>query len=201
LGDDYDVISRSPHMEYFKKNDIEVLYMTDPMDSFLLVGLNEYNGKALKNVDDAELKLPEDKKPDEKEKTEAIPTDQFEALLNRFKEVLGERVEDVRESKILTDSPCRLVNPSGAMNTGMQRVQRLLDKDYKIPKKILEINRNSVLLQDISGRLEANGQDELIAPLVEQLFENALVEEGIHPNPADMVPRIQKLMEAAARQS
>jgi molecular chaperone HtpG len=201
LGDDYDVISRSPHMEYFKKNDIEVLYMTDPMDSFLLVGLNEYNGKPLKNVDDAELKLPEDKKPAEKEKKEAIPTDQFEALVNRFKEVLGERVEDVRESKILTDSPCRLVNPAGAMNTGMQRVQRLLDKDYKIPKKILEINRNSVLLQDISGRLAANGQDELIDPLVEQLFENALVEEGIHPNPADMVPRIQKLMEAAARQS
>jgi len=200
LGDDYDVISRSPHMEYFKKHDIEVLYMTDPMDSFLLVGLNEYNGKPLKNIDDAGLDLPEDKKPDKKKKKEAIPTDQFEALVTRFKEVLGERVEDVRESKILTDSPCRLVNPPGAVNTGMQRVQRLLDKDYQIPKKILEINRNSELIQDISHRLDANADDTLINPLIEQLFENSLVEEGIHPNPADMVPRIQQLMAAAAKQ-
>jgi len=200
LGDDYDVISRSPHMEYFKKHDIEVLYMTDPMDSFLLVGLNEYNGKPLKNVDDAGLDLPEDDKPDEeKKKEDAIPTDEFEALVTRFKDVLGERVEDVRESKILTDSPCRLVNPPGAMNTGMQRVQRLLDKDYQIPKKILEINRNSELIQNISHRLDANSEDALINPLIEQLFENSLVEEGIHPNPADMVPRIQQLMEAAAK--
>jgi molecular chaperone HtpG len=187
-------------MEYFKKHDIEVLYMTDPMDSFMLVGLNEYNGKPLKNVDDAGLDLPEDEKADADEKKEdAISTDEFEALVTRFKDVLGERVEDVRESKILTDSPCRLVNPPGAMNTGMQRVQRLLDQDYQIPKKILEINRNSELIQNISHRLDANADDALINPLVEQLFENALVEEGIHPNPAEMIPRIQQLMAAAAK--
>src|SRR6185503_5871476 len=65
LGDDYNVISRSPHLEYFKKHDIEVLYLTDPMDSFMLVGLQNYNGKALKNVDDASLNLPEADKPAE----------------------------------------------------------------------------------------------------------------------------------------
>jgi molecular chaperone HtpG len=199
LGDNYSVISRSPHLEYFRKHDIEVLYLTDPMDSFMLVGLREYNGKPLKNVDDAGLDLPEEEKVDEEKKEEAIPSDQFEALVARFKEVLGDRVEDVRESKILTDSPCRLVNPAGALNTGMQRVQRLLDKDYQIPKKILEINRNSELIQNISARFSTNAEDELINPLIEQLFESALVTEGIHPNPADMVPRIQKLMEAAAQ--
>jgi molecular chaperone HtpG len=199
LGDDYGVISHSPHMEYFKKHDIEVLYLTDPMDSFMLVGLNEYNGKPLKNVDDAGLDLSEADKVDEEKKEEAIPSDQFETLVARFKEVLGDRIEDVRESKILIDSPCRLVNPVGALNTGMQRVQRLLGKDYQIPKKILEINRNNGLIQNISARLAANAEDELINPLIEQLFESALVVEGIHPNPAEMVPRIQRLMEAAAK--
>jgi molecular chaperone HtpG len=199
LGDDYNVLSHSPHLEYFNKHDIEVLYLTDPMDSFMLVGLNEYNGKPLKNVDDAGLDLSEADKVDEEKKEEAIPSDQFETLVARFKEVLGDRIEDVRESKILTDSPCRLVNPVGALNTGMQRVQRLLGKDYQIPKKILEINRNSGLLQNISARLAANAEDELVNPLIEQLFESALVVEGIHPNPAEMVPRIQRLMEAAAR--
>ncbi len=200
LGDDYNVISRSPHLEYFKKHDIEVLYLTDPMDSFMLVGLNEYSGKPLKNVDDAGLNLPEDSQTEETKDAEtASPADKFEALVTRFKEALKDRVEDVRESKILTDSPCRLVNPPNAMNTNMQRVQRLLGKDYQIPKKILEINRSSPLMQNLSARLAANPEDALVNPLIEQLFESALVLEGIHPNPADMIPRIQQLMEAAAK--
>jgi molecular chaperone HtpG len=200
LGDNYNVISRSPHLEYFKKHNIEVLFLADPMDSFMLVGLHDYNGKPLKNVDDAGLNLPEEDKPAEAKETEAaIPTDQFEALVVRFKDVLKDRVEDVRESKILTDSPCRLVNPPNAINTNMQRVQRLLGKDYVVPKKILEINRSSGLVQSLSARLATNPDDALINPLIEQLYESSLVLEGIHPNPADMIPRIQQLMEAAAR--
>ncbi|MCI0664785.1 MAG: molecular chaperone HtpG, partial [Acidobacteria bacterium] len=199
IGDDYNVVSRSPHLEYFKKHDIEVLYLTDPLDSFMLIGLTEYNGKPLKNVDDASLDLPQPEKSEGEEKAaEAIPTNEFEALLARFKETLGDRVEDVRESKILTASPCRLVNPPDAINPNMQRVQRLLGKDYQIPKKILEINRGNSLIQNLSARLAAKGDDSLIDPLIEQLFESELVTEGIHPNPAGMIPRIQQLMEAAA---
>ena len=200
IGDDYKVVARSPHLEYFRKHNLEVLYLTDPLDSFMLVSLNEYNGKPLKNVDDAGLKLPEEKEAEaEKPAEEKISKDEFEALLARFKEALGDKVEDVRESKLLTDSPCRLVNPPGAPNTGLQRVQRLLGKEYELPKKILEINRGSSLIQQISARLAANPADQLINPLIEQLFDSALVSEGIHPNPADMLPRIQQLMEAAAQ--
>ncbi len=200
IGDDYNVLSRSPHLEYFKKQEIEVLYLTDPLDSFMLIGLADYNGKPLKNVDDAGLDLPEaEKSKEEKEAEKAIPSDEFEALIARFKDSLGDRVEDVRESKILTDSPCRLVNPSDAMNINMQRVQRLLGNDYEIPKKILEINRGNTLIQNLSVRLAANADDALINPLIEQLFESELVTEGIHPNPADMIPRIYQLMQAATR--
>jgi molecular chaperone HtpG len=200
LGDDYRVVARSPHLEYFKKHDLEVLYLTDPMDSFMLVGLTEYNGKPLKNVDDAGLDLPEEEQSEaEKEAEEALPADRFEALVERVKTVLGDRVADVRESKILSDSPCRLVNPAGAINTGMQRVQRMLGQEFEMPKKILEINRGSGLIQNISARLAANAEDPLVDPLIEQLYDSALVSEGIHPNPADMLPRIQQLMEAAAR--
>jgi molecular chaperone HtpG len=202
IGDDYKVISRSPHLEYFKKHDIEVLYLTDPLDSFMLIGLTEYNGKPLKNVDDSSLELPEEEKDEARaEAEEKISGDDFEALVTRFKNTLGERIEDARESKILTDSPCRLVNPPNAMNANMQRVQRWLNKDFAIPKKILEINRNNPLIQNLSARLTANADDELINPLIEQLFENELVMEGIHPNPADMIPRIQQLMAAAAQRT
>ncbi|MDH3674287.1 MAG: molecular chaperone HtpG [Anaerolineae bacterium] len=200
LGDDFKVISRSPHLEYFKKHELEVLYLTDPLDSFMLIGLTEYNGKLLRNVDDASLDLPESEKSEEEQETEeAISSDEFEALMARFKTTLADRVEDVRESKILTDSPCRLVNPADAVNINMQRVQRLLGKDYEIPKKILEINRGNALIQNLSVRLAANDGDNLIDLLIEQLFENEMLTEGIHPNPADMIPRIQVLMEAASQ--
>jgi molecular chaperone HtpG len=151
-------------------------------------------------VDDSNLDLPSvDKTEAEQKAEETIPSDEFEKLVARCKEVLGDRVEGVRESKILTDSPCRLVNPPDAINPNMQRVQRLLNKDYQVPKKILEINRGNPLIQNLSARLAANTDDTLINPLIEQLFENELVTEGIHPNPADMIPRIQQLMKAAAR--
>lgn len=200
IGDSYSVLAHSPHLEYFKKHALEVLYLTDPMDSFMLVGLTEYEGKPLKNVDDADLELPAADQPADEQPAEALPGDEFETLVARFKKVLGERVVDVRESKLLTDSPGRLVNPADALNTSMQRVQRLLGKDYEVPKKILEINRSSGLIRDVSTRLSANPEDPLIDLLIEQLYESALLVEGIHPNPADMIPRIQQLMEAAARQ-
>jgi molecular chaperone HtpG len=198
LGDDYKVLSRSPHLEYFRKHNIEVLYLTDPLDSFMLMGLIDYNGKSLKNVDDAGLNLPDQEKSDEaKEAEEALPKDEFDKLVARFKEVLGDRVEEVRESKILTDSPARLVNPADAMNANMQRVQRLLGQDYHIPRKILEINRGNGLIQNLSARLESNAADPLVNTLIEQLFANELVTEGLHPNPAEMVSRIYELMAAA----
>jgi molecular chaperone HtpG len=200
LGDDYNVLSRSPHLEYFRKHDIEVLYLTDPLDSFLLIGLTEYDEKPLKNIDDAGLDLPVGEEDEAKETAEqAISSDDFEKLVARFKDVLGERVEDVVESKILSDSPARLVNPKDALNANIQRVQRLLDKDYQIPKKILEINRKHELIQGLSVRLATSTDDPLINALIEQLYANELVTEGIHPNPAEMVTRIYELMEAAAR--
>ncbi|MCI0528940.1 MAG: molecular chaperone HtpG, partial [Nitrospira sp.] len=57
IGDDYNVLSRSPHLEYFKKHELEVLYLADPLDSFMLIGLTDYNGKPLKNIDSADLDL------------------------------------------------------------------------------------------------------------------------------------------------
>jgi molecular chaperone HtpG len=200
LGDDYNIVSRSPHLEYFKKNNIEVLYLTDPLDSFMLIGLTEYNGKPLKNIDNANLDLPEGEKSEEEKKAEeAIPANEFEALVSRFKEALGDRVEDVRESKLLTNSPCRLVNASDAGNVNMQRVQRLLGKEYQVPKKILEINRGNPLVQSLSARVVAQKDDPLINTLIEQLYENELVTEGLHPNPAAMISRIYDLMTAAAQ--
>lgn len=192
LGESPASVGRSPHLDYFRAHDIEVLYLTETVDSFMVLGLREFEGKPVQNVDDAGLELAT-----ESSAADQLPADQFNALVERFRRVLGERITGVRESKLLTDSPCRLVSPEGAVERDMARVRRLLDQNYEMPKKLLEINRGHALLRELA-RLVTERPDEPVIDLsIEQLYENALLVEGIHPNPANMVGRIQALIEAA----
>ena len=114
--------------------------------------------------------------------------------LNLFKDILGERISDVRITDRLTNSVARLVDAKGSLGQEMQRVYRIMDKDYQIPKKVLEINPDHPILQKISHLPEDDNRRELI---VAQVFESTLLIEGLHPDPASMIPRIQQLMESA----
>jgi len=110
---------------------------------------------------------------------------------------LGARVTQVRESKVLRDHPCRLVTPEDAPGREMQRVYRLMNQEYEVPPKIFEINRRHPLIRNMARMAAAGPRDALLDQAIEQLYENQLLIEGLHPNPAAMVARIQTLMEAA----
>ena len=197
LGDDLKSVARSPHLDYFRAHEIEVLYLTDPIDGFMTTMLREYDGKPLQNVDDASLDLPKAAaKQGDDDETRASVED-FDRLLARFKTVLGERITGVRESKTLVNSPCRLISPENSFDRDLQRIRRLTEQDYEIPKKLLEVNRAHPLVTNLAQMLANHTDETLIDAAIEQLFDNALLLEGIHPNPADMVERIQRLMEAA----
>ncbi len=199
LGSDVKSVSHSPHLDYFRQENIEVLYLVDTLDTFMLAGLQTYEGFQLKNVDDPALELPE-RKEKEKEKNEA-PQAEFDSLVARFKSKLGERITEVRASERLVDSPIRLVSPDASKDHEMDRVRRMLEKDFSIPKKVMEINRAHPLIKNLAA-LTANAQSEAtVDDCIEQLYENGLLLEGLHPNPAEMVGRIQTLMEAATRNS
>jgi molecular chaperone HtpG len=128
---------------------------------------------------------------------ESLPQPDFEQLVERFKSTLGDRILDARESKRLTDSPCRLVSPEGSPDRDLYQVRRLIEQEFEVPKKILELNRRHPLIQNLARLLNESPEETLINTAIEQLFDNALLLEGLHPNPADMTPRIQMLMEAA----
>ena len=197
LGDDESSVSRSPHLDYFQTHCYEVLTLTDPVDSFMLLGLREYKEFSLQNVAASDLNLPEQSEEVEKNEQEKPPSLSDEAvdgLVNIFKDILGERVSDVRITDRLTNSVARLVDAKGSLGQEMQRVYRIMDRDYKIPKKVLEINPDHPILQKISQLPEDDHRRELI---VEQVFESTLLIEGLHPDPASMIPRIQQLMESA----
>ena len=199
LGEDLKAAARSPHLDYFRKENIEVLYLVDPLDGFVVTSLQSYEGFPLKNVDDAGLDLPESGKAKEREIEAAVPQAEFDALVACFKAQLGDRVTDVRASDRLVDSPVRLVSPEDARQRDMERVRRLVEKDYTIPKKILEINRRHPLIKNLSALVAAGQSEGVVNDCIQQLYDNGLLLEGLHPNPAEMVGRIQALMEAAVR--
>ena len=84
----------------------------------------------------------------------------------------------------------------------MSRVYRLLGQEFEAPKRILEINRGHPIIGNLARLVSETPEAEVIDPTIEQLYENQLLMEGLHPNPTDMIPRIRQLMEAAtARES
>ncbi len=136
----------------------------------------------------------------EKESTAELSAEDFAKLILRIKEVLGERVVEVREAKVLKDSPARLVSPESGPEREMQRVRRLLESDYEIPARIMEVNRGHPLIQNLSALVQTDFANPLIDLSIEQLFDNLLLVEGLLPNPVQMVPRIQSLLERATRE-
>jgi molecular chaperone HtpG len=197
LGEDLKSVSRSPHLDYFRANDVEVLYLVDPIDGFMTSMLREFDGTPLQNVDDAGIDLPETKKDEESDEKKAVAQDDFDKLVERFKTVLGDQVTDVRESKQLVNSPCRLVTPEDNFDRDLQRIRRLTEQDYSVPKKILELNRRHPIVVNLAQLLTQADAAKVVDATAGQLFANALLLEGISPNPADMVERVQTLMEAA----
>jgi molecular chaperone HtpG len=177
-------------MDAFRKADIEVLVLTDPVDSFMLMRLKEYEGHLLVNVADAEL--PEKEEPTEEK--EALDEDTVSDLVSRFKAVLGDKVSDVRTTDRLSNSPARLVDPEGAPDQSMQRVYQMMDKKFELPKKVLELNPHHAIMSRLASLPEDDSRFNLIA---QQVYENTLLIEGLHPDPVSMVGRIQELIASA----
>ncbi len=184
----------SPHLDYFRKHNLEVLYLVDPIDSFMAQGLREFEGFKMQSVDDPTLDLPKDETQAEEPET---PAGEFDGLVARFKSQLGDRVADVRASERLVDSPARLVASDGKGGHEMDRIRRLLGQETETPKRVMEINRRHPIIHRLAEMVAANAADALVAACIDQLYESALLIEGLHPDPASMLPRIQQIMEAA----
>lgn len=195
VGEDLDSARRSPHLDYFRANNVEVLLLADPVDSFLTMSLTEYDDKPLRSIDDASLELPDQPR---EEPAEAVDdADDLSPLLARMGQVLGERTSEIRESKVLRDSPCRLISPAGTPGSDVLRVRRMLEQEFELSPKILEINRHHPLIRNLRAALAHQPDDPTIDATIEQLYDNQLLLEGLHPNPASMVDRIHLLIEAA----
>jgi molecular chaperone HtpG len=196
MGDDERSVIYSPHLDIIKKYDLEVLLLTEPIDPFMVVRLSKYKDHTLVNVSSPDIKLPSSEKDAEHEERPSLDPTEWISLIQRFKTQLSDKVTDVRMTDRLSDSPARLVDPEGAPNQEIQRVYRMLKEDFQAPKKVLELNpRHPILVQ-----LNAFPSDADLGHLIiDQIYENALLIEGLHPDPAGMIERIQKIIEAAIK--
>jgi molecular chaperone HtpG len=200
VADDFNSASRSPHLDAFRQRGIEVLYFSDPVDALLPMSLNEYNGHNFRSVDDANLDLSDiGTLKEDAPQAEPIPANTLESLVERVKSVLGDKVSGVKESKTLVGSPARLVSEDANGNRHMYRINRLMERDAEMPVKTLEINPRHPLMHNLAGLLASQPDSALIGAVIEQVFENALMQEGIHPDPASMANRLTMLMEAATK--
>jgi molecular chaperone HtpG len=188
LADGRDAALRNPNMEYFKANDIEVLLMTEPVDAFIMPGIPKYKEFDLVSIESSDLKL-------DKKKEDGLKKGEAKKLIERFKDVLGDRVEDVRTSDRLVDSAVTLVTGKAGMDAQMERMMRMMDESFTGSKKVLEVNTAHPLIRNLSALREDAGSEARIKDAIEQLYEGALLLEGSLENPADFVRRMTAFME------
>ena len=192
IGDDDRSVLYSPHLDILRSHGFEALLMTDPLDAFMLVRLQKYQEHQLVNAANADL--PRLEPGETGDQAPSLSESESSSIIERFKALLGDRVTDVRTTDRLSDSPARLVDPEGSPNQEMQRVYRFLQRDFEAPKKVLELNPHHPIMLRLNSLA---GDDPRSTWVMEQVYEDALLIEGLHPDPAGMISRIQKLMEAA----
>ncbi len=189
-GENQNIMKRNPNLEYFRKNDIEVLLLSDPVDIFIVPSIMEYDKKPLTSIEKADIDLPEDKQKGE----EALNENLSYSLIGVFKEVLKEKVEDVIESKRLVDSPATLVTGKQAMDSSMEKMMKMMNKDYTTSKKILEINTRHPLIRNLSKLNLADSKDPVLRNCILQIFEAGLLMNNDLESPNDFISRMTELM-------
>jgi molecular chaperone HtpG len=184
----YETASRSPHLEIFKDKDVEVLLMFDRIDEWLMSSLSEFDGVPFVDVMRGDVTLPgESKSEDDKEDEKADE----HPLTERIQAVIGEKVEGVRPSKRLTDSPACLVLSDFGMGIQMRKILEASGQSMPEAKPFFEFNAEHPLLH----RLDTEQDEERFAELVELLFDQAsLAEGGTLQDPATYVSRMNRLL-------
>lgn len=189
-AESFEAAKNSPALEVFRQKGIEVLLLSDRVDEWWLGHATEFEGKKFQSVAKGDLDLGalDDQETKEEKKKE---TDEFESVLKQMKEVLGDKVKEVRISHRLTSSPSCVVADDNDMGIHMQRIMQAAGQDFGMSKPIFEINPKHQLISNI----KTEADDDRFAEWTKLLFEQAVLAEGGHlDNPAEFVQRMNKLL-------
>jgi molecular chaperone HtpG len=192
-ADSHAAAKNSPHLEIFKKKGIEVLLLSDRVDEWLTSHLAEYEGKKLQSVAKGELDLGEDE-ASEKELEKKAKT--AEKLIKRMKKALGDKVEDVRVTNRLTDSPACIVISEQDMAMHMQRIMKEAGHAMPSSKPVLEINPDHPIVK----KLDVEKSKKKFDDWSDILFDQAILAEGGQlEDPASFVSKLNKMLVSIAK--
>jgi molecular chaperone HtpG len=191
-GDTYATAANSPHLEFFRKKDVEVLILYDRIDEWVAGTVTEFEDKPLRSVakgalDLGELADAEEKKAQEEEAAALKP------LVERLKTALGDKVKEVRVTHRLTDSPACLVVGEGELSGNLERLLKAAGQKAPTIVPVLEINPKHALVKRLEGE-----SDDKLGDWANLLFDEAMLAEGAQlPDPAAFVRRLNSLVFSA----
>jgi molecular chaperone HtpG len=189
-ADTFAAAQHSPHLEIFRKKNIEVLLLSDKVDEWLLGSLTEFEGKKLQSIAKGDLDLGALESDTEKEIQKKIE-EEAKTLIERVKSTLGDAVKEVRVTHRLTDSPACLVAGEHDLSGNMARILKAAGQNAPESKPILELNPTHKLVK----RLESEVEEAKFSDLAHLVFDQALLAEGGQLNdPASFVKRMNSLL-------
>ena len=193
LGPNRAALESGPYLEAFRARNLEVLFLYEAVDDFVMSNLREYNGKKLVAIDQSDVKLEDAPTP----AGEGLDEDATRKLCLWIRDRLGDKVAEVSGSTRLVDSPAMALNADKMMSAQMRRMMRAMNREEDIPLKVnLEINPRHTLIRRLNEVRES--KPELAGVIVEQVFDNALISAGLLEDARPMVERIYRILESAA---
>jgi molecular chaperone HtpG len=190
LGKSEGSLAVSPHLETFRKKDVEVLLLSDRIDEWLVSHLREFDGHPLVDISRGDLDLGDLESEEEREQRQDAQ-EKSKALIDRMKESLGERVEDVRVSSRLAESPACLVRAEHEPGAQMRKILASTGQNLPAAKPVMEIDPEHQLVR----QLDAEEDEDRFRDLTLLLFDQAnLVEGGELADPSGFVKIINKLL-------
>lgn len=197
-GDSKKKLENSPFLEEAKRRGVEVLFMVDPIDEYVMQQVKDFEDKKFVCLTKEGVKFDEteeEKKAKEEEKAS------FEKLCKAMKEILGDKVEKVTLTERLSTSPCILVTSEFGWSAHMEQIMRhqaLRDSSmssYMMSKKTMEINPKHPIVKELRRRVEAEQSDKAVKDLVFLLFDTSLLTSGFQlEDPSAYADRIHRMV-------
>jgi len=183
-GRNLDALKSNPNIEYFSKQGWEVLYITDMIDEYLMPIIGKFQDMEIMHVEKVEVAASNDDKAEKMD--ESVKT----GFIARLKEILSDKVDQIKESNRLVTSPCSLVGSAGALNPHMEQMMKMMDPNYKSAKKNMEINLSHPLIKKLVEMYEKDTKSGELENSVHTIFEALLLLEDKLDNPNTLVEKL-----------
>jgi len=193
-GESIEQVKNSPFLERLKKKDLEVIYMVDPLDEYLVQSLTEFDGTTLQSITKEGLKLGDEDKLSKWK-------DEFKDLTTWLSKVYGDKVEKVTISNRIANTPCVLVTSQYGWSANMERIMKAQtfanagEATYMHAKKVMEINPRHPIIKELKVKTAEDASDKALIDLANLLFDAALLQSGFSmKDTTDFATRIHRVV-------